>query len=105
MGDQFKAALVLNNDTQITIENCEISAYDGRGIAGSIGASTLNVVISRTSIASNAPPGAAESAIGVGRANSVSLSDVTVRNFFENFQIHGINEITVDRLNGVPNVN
>ena len=99
------AALVWNNDTQVTIENCEMSAYDGLGIAGSMGASTLDVEIRGTSIVSNAPPLAAEAAIGVGRANSVSLSDVTIRNFFENFQIHGINEITVDRLNGVSNVN
>jgi len=99
------ALLIWNNDTRVTIATCDISAYDGMGISGSSSAATLDIEITHTSIASNAPPLAAEAAIGAGNANSVSLSDVSVRNFFENFQIHGVNEITVDGLNGVSNVN
>ena len=99
------ALIVRNNDTRVTIENSDLSAYDGLGISGSSSTSTLDVEITGTSITSNAPPLAAEAAIGVGRANSVTLNKVTVRNFFENFQIHGVNEISVDDLNGVSNVN
>lgn len=99
--------MVIRNDVAVTVDNCTVLARDGHiSLSGSAGTNTLRAIVSNSTLSgTGATQTTGEAAISGGNGHSLSISNVTVTNMYENFQIGSYLNVMVDHLNGVNNVN
>ena len=93
--------LIRNNQGTVIIDGGEYN--NGVFVQGNSQAPGADVVIKNSTITTSNNP---ESAIAVDWVDKVKLSNLDIKgDFFENFQIHQVNEIMVNNLVGVGRVN
>lgn len=96
------AVYIRNNDAAIIVDNCVLTGRDGPlGFHGTNSVKTLNVNIRSTEFLRSDPAYLPESAVFGSNAHSITINDVKIVGYLENFQIGRIDKVNVSRLDGV----
>lgn len=104
--DSRGAVYIQNNDTRITVDSCKLTGRDGPlGFRGTHSTNTLEVEIHDTEFFTNNTNYLPESAVFGTNAHSLTLNDDKIVGYLENFQVSRIDEIRVNRLDGVAYFN